>query len=163
MTSTGRFYRDPANAKLFGVCAGIARSLSVDPLVVRIGAVVLGLIFSWFAVVAYGVLAYALPPSEGAPVSQPTSRAPASSTPEASSGPEYAPSNSQQWEADYSWREDMDEIEQELEEMKAEQAARLAEQRPPAVGSSIPKTLEGDTTRKSGRTLEGVPANKRKV
>lgn len=163
MSAGGRLYREPANAKLFGVCAGIARHLSVDPLIVRIGAFALGLIFSWFAVIAYGVLAYALPPVDGETAPQRPSRAPATTTPEPRSVPDDAPSNSQQWEADYSWRDDMDEIEQELEEMKAAQAERLAQQSPPAIGSAIPKTLEGDTTRKSGRSLEGVPANKRKV
>lgn len=163
MSAGGRLYREPANAKLFGVCAGIARHLSVDPLFVRIGAVVLGLIFTWFALIAYGVLAYALPPLDGTPAPQRQSRAPVTATQNSVNTPDSAPSNSKQWEADYSWRDDMDEIERELEEMKAAQAERLAQQRPPAIGSAIPKTLEGDTTRKSGRSLEGVPANKRKV
>jgi phage shock protein C len=40
---TGRFALDKGNAKLMGVCAGIARSTDIDPLAVRLVAVALTL------------------------------------------------------------------------------------------------------------------------
>jgi phage shock protein C len=39
-----RLYRNPAQGRIFGVCAGIADFLGIDPLVVRIAAVI-GLVF----------------------------------------------------------------------------------------------------------------------
>jgi phage shock protein C len=37
-----RFYRDKANGKFMGVCAGIADYTGVDPLLVRVGFVLIG-------------------------------------------------------------------------------------------------------------------------
>jgi signal transduction histidine kinase len=70
--STGRtswLRRDPANAMLGGVCAGIARGLGIDPLITRVGMVVLTIGTSGIAVVGY-LLAWALIPAasgSGAP------------------------------------------------------------------------------------------------
>lgn len=49
--------RDPQHKKLGGVCAGIARYFEVDPLIVRVIAVICLLIFTEAALLAYG-LAY---------------------------------------------------------------------------------------------------------
>jgi signal transduction histidine kinase len=54
--------RDPANAMLGGVCAGIARSLGVDPIITRVGFVVVTIGTSGIAAVAY-LLAWALIPA----------------------------------------------------------------------------------------------------
>lgn len=52
--SRGKFYLDKANAKGFGVCAGIADYTGFDVLWVRVGAVVLTLIgLSWLTIPAY--------------------------------------------------------------------------------------------------------------
>jgi phage shock protein C len=52
-----RFQVDKSEAKLIGVCAGIARMANVDPTIVRIGFVVATLIGGWpWTVVAYLVL-----------------------------------------------------------------------------------------------------------
>jgi phage shock protein C len=56
-----RLYRDPAAGKLFGVCAGLASFLGVDPGLVRI-AMVVGLIFlSAPVLIGYGLAALILP------------------------------------------------------------------------------------------------------
>ncbi len=54
--------RDPANAMLGGVCAGLARSLGVDPIITRVGFVVVTIGTSGIAAVAY-LLAWALIPA----------------------------------------------------------------------------------------------------
>ena len=59
---------------LGGVCAATARSLGVDPLVVRIGAVVVGLISAGTAVLAY-LLAWMLIPGDDAGVGSSARRA----------------------------------------------------------------------------------------
>jgi phage shock protein C len=56
-----RFALDKSNAKISGVCAGIARSTDVDPVLVRIGAVLLGLIVSPIVVPVYFVTAWVAP------------------------------------------------------------------------------------------------------
>jgi phage shock protein C len=53
---TSRFALDKSNAKLMGVCAGIARSNDIDPLFVRLIAVALTL----FLLGPVGVLIYFL-------------------------------------------------------------------------------------------------------
>jgi signal transduction histidine kinase len=54
--------RDPANAMLGGVCAGIARGLGIDPIITRVGFVVVTIGTSGIAAVAY-LLAWALLPA----------------------------------------------------------------------------------------------------
>jgi phage shock protein PspC (stress-responsive transcriptional regulator) len=54
--------RDPANAMLGGVCAGIARALRIDPIITRVGFVVLTVGTSGIAAVGY-LLAWALIPA----------------------------------------------------------------------------------------------------
>ncbi len=57
-----RLWRDPERGMLAGVCAGIADYIGVEPVVVRIAAV-LGLIFVFPpTVIGYVILALALPP-----------------------------------------------------------------------------------------------------
>lgn len=52
------FEVDRNEKKLFGVCAGIARSTGIDATIVRIAVVLMALIGSfWFTCVAYGVAA----------------------------------------------------------------------------------------------------------
>ena len=54
------FEVDKAEAKMMGVCAGLARSLNIDPTIVRIGFVVATLIGGWpWTFVAYLVLGMA--------------------------------------------------------------------------------------------------------
>lgn len=53
---TDSFALDRGNAKLFGVCAGLARSTGWDPLLVRLGAVAATL----FALGPIAILAYFL-------------------------------------------------------------------------------------------------------
>ncbi|HEY0012375.1 MAG TPA: PspC domain-containing protein [Allosphingosinicella sp.] len=54
------FEVDRAEAKLMGVCAGLARSLNIDPTLVRIAFVVATLVGGWpWTLVAYAVLAMA--------------------------------------------------------------------------------------------------------
>jgi phage shock protein C len=54
-----RLYRDPRRGKILGVCAGIADYLGIDPLVVRIVAVI-GLIFFFLPTIIAYFLAGAL-------------------------------------------------------------------------------------------------------
>lgn len=56
-----RLYRDPANGVLAGVCAGIAAYFGVDRIVVRLAFVLAFFLFFFVAVIAYVVLAIALP------------------------------------------------------------------------------------------------------
>jgi signal transduction histidine kinase/phage shock protein PspC (stress-responsive transcriptional regulator) len=57
--------RDPANAMIAGVCAGIARRLGVDPLVPRVGFVVLAIGTSGIFCLVYLVLWAVLPAETG--------------------------------------------------------------------------------------------------
>jgi phage shock protein PspC (stress-responsive transcriptional regulator) len=54
----GRYAPDTANAKLLGVCAGIARAAGWDPLFVRLGAIVALLAFGPIAIAAYVLAAW---------------------------------------------------------------------------------------------------------
>ena len=56
-----RLYRDPDRGWLTGVCSGLADYFGVDVVLVRVGTVIAGLIFSWFVVAAYIALALYLP------------------------------------------------------------------------------------------------------
>lgn len=49
------------NKKLFGVAGGLAEYFNVDPLLVRVGIVVLGLISALIVLVAYVALAIWMP------------------------------------------------------------------------------------------------------
>lgn len=51
--SSQRFYRDKQHAKVSGVCAGIAKYFSVNPWLVRAGAVISLLIFPVAIALAY--------------------------------------------------------------------------------------------------------------
>lgn len=57
--------RDRTDAKLAGVCAAVARSWNVDPLLVRVGFVVLMIVTNGFAIGAYLAI-WALVPERGA-------------------------------------------------------------------------------------------------
>jgi phage shock protein C len=57
----GTWRRVPRDGVLAGVCAGLADALHVQPLFVRLGFVAMGLMSGPFAVVAYIILAAALP------------------------------------------------------------------------------------------------------
>lgn len=59
--SPRRLYRDPANGWLAGVCAGLADYLSVSPAVIRLLTIIGLIFFNFFVVIAYIVLAVALP------------------------------------------------------------------------------------------------------
>jgi phage shock protein C len=50
---TATFALDETNAKLMGVCSGFARWMDVDPALVRVTAVLLGLIAGPALLVAY--------------------------------------------------------------------------------------------------------------
>lgn len=61
---TRRFYLDKPNAKLMGVCAGIARYLNLDVTLVRIGFVVGTLLGAGALIIVYlaiGLIASAEP------------------------------------------------------------------------------------------------------
>jgi phage shock protein PspC (stress-responsive transcriptional regulator) len=53
-----RYAPDTANAKILGVCAGIARSAGWDPIFVRLGAIVALLALGPVAVLAYVLAAW---------------------------------------------------------------------------------------------------------
>ena len=60
--STKKLYRLPSEAILLGVCAGIARYAGVDPVFVRLGAIVLALLTGfWPTIIVYLVAAALLP------------------------------------------------------------------------------------------------------
>lgn len=61
MTPLPDLRRDRADAKLAGVCAALARSWNTDPLLVRLGFVVLALVTNGFAIFAYLALAVLIP------------------------------------------------------------------------------------------------------
>jgi signal transduction histidine kinase/phage shock protein PspC (stress-responsive transcriptional regulator) len=63
VTSDRTLRRDPANAVIAGVCAGIARRLGVDPVVPRVGFVVVAIGTSGIGALAY-LLLWALMPAE---------------------------------------------------------------------------------------------------
>lgn len=50
---TTRFAPDKANARFLGICAGLARSFDVDPTLVRITLVLLGLFTGPVVILAY--------------------------------------------------------------------------------------------------------------
>jgi phage shock protein C len=58
-----KFHLDRRNGKFMGVCAGIANYVGVDPVIVRIAAVVTTVLggFPW-TLIAYGVAAWAAKP-----------------------------------------------------------------------------------------------------
>lgn len=56
--------RDRADAKIAGVCAALARSWQVDPLIVRVGMVILAILTNGFILAAYAAL-WALLPERG--------------------------------------------------------------------------------------------------
>lgn len=64
-----RLYRSRNDRMIAGVCGGIAEYYGWDPVLVRLGAVVLGLVTSGAMLVAYVVLAIVVPeaPAEGYP------------------------------------------------------------------------------------------------
>lgn len=56
--------RDRADAKLVGVCAALARTWQIDPIIVRLAFVVVGLLTNGFALAVYAVL-WAILPERG--------------------------------------------------------------------------------------------------
>jgi phage shock protein PspC (stress-responsive transcriptional regulator) len=66
-----RVERSRTDRVLGGVCAGIARSIGVDPVLVRIGVVLLGLVSGGAAVLAYLVAWVLLPQAAGEPQRRP--------------------------------------------------------------------------------------------
>lgn len=57
MTRSSRFEVDRSEAKMMGVCAGIARHAGIDPTIVRIGFVVATIVGGWpWTVIAYVAL-----------------------------------------------------------------------------------------------------------
>jgi phage shock protein C len=55
---TTRYAPDKANAKLLGVCAGLARAADCDPIFIRIAALIALLTLGPIAVVAYILAAW---------------------------------------------------------------------------------------------------------
>ncbi|WP_026960620.1 envelope stress response membrane protein PspC [Aliagarivorans taiwanensis] len=73
-----KLFRDTANGKLAGVCAGIARRFEIETWVVRILVVTLGLFNPWMMLILYGAAALfldKLPNSYQEPAPQVKSRA----------------------------------------------------------------------------------------
>lgn len=58
------FALDKSNAKMMGVCAGLARLTGTDPLHVRLATIVLGLFFAPVIIILY-VAAVWLAPAQG--------------------------------------------------------------------------------------------------
>lgn len=59
--NTQRITRSRSERLLGGVAGGLAHSLNLDPIIVRIGFVILALFFNFFSVVAYFALWVFLP------------------------------------------------------------------------------------------------------
>ncbi|SEM44373.1 phage shock protein C (PspC) family protein [Sphingomonas gellani] len=60
--SRTKFYLDKQNAKIKGVCAGIADYTGLDPLWVRLGAAALIVVAQqWWIVLAYFIMAWVVP------------------------------------------------------------------------------------------------------
>lgn len=58
-------YRDTKNGRIAGVCAGIAQHLSIDPFLVRIGAVASFFVIGPFSIMAYILAVIVLPARNG--------------------------------------------------------------------------------------------------
>ena len=61
MSVRTKFYRDKANAKWLGVCAGIADYTGIDVTLVRIGAALLTFLTSGQILIAYLIVAWLAP------------------------------------------------------------------------------------------------------
>ena len=57
MSRSAKLYLDKRNAKLLGVCAGLADSIGVDPFWIRVAAIAVTLLGSAFPLLAYVVIA----------------------------------------------------------------------------------------------------------
>jgi phage shock protein C len=55
------FALDRTNAKLSGVCAGLARTTGTDPFLVRLATVALGLFFAPIVLILYIAIAWIAP------------------------------------------------------------------------------------------------------
>ncbi len=60
----GNFALDKNNAKLMGVCAGFANWAQMNPLVVRLGLVVVSLFFAPVMILVYLVAGFVAPKSQ---------------------------------------------------------------------------------------------------
>lgn len=69
--SPSRLYRIPERGVIRGVCAGIAEYFGIDPLFVRVAAVVLLFMFPVAVAIAYLVIARVVPPRPEIPSSTP--------------------------------------------------------------------------------------------
>ena len=58
---TSRMYKSSSDRMLFGVSGGLADYLDVDPTLVRLAWIVLGIVTAGFAILAYIVLAIVMP------------------------------------------------------------------------------------------------------
>ena len=147
MKFADRLFRNPVEGKLAGVCAGLADYSGIDALWIRLAFVGVTIWEPWVGILAYIALAIAVP--EGADEVKRTE------------------TRSQRPKADRFQRNAQSASDPSIDAEIAEMRARLTnlEAEPPVSRSygDIPQTLEGDTSRKSGRTLEGAPASRRKV
>lgn len=66
MNSRAKLYLDKQNAKLLGVCAGLADFTGIDVLWIRVAAVLATLLGSGFPLLAYIVIAMLAPASRHA-------------------------------------------------------------------------------------------------
>lgn len=57
MSRSAKLYLDKRNAKLLGVCAGLASSTGVDPFWIRVAAIAVTLLGSAIPLLAYVVIA----------------------------------------------------------------------------------------------------------
>jgi len=58
---TKRLYRSRKSRMLAGICGGIAEYFNIDPVIVRIIAVIILLAFNLMAVIAYIILIFIIP------------------------------------------------------------------------------------------------------
>ncbi|MEJ2738287.1 MAG: PspC domain-containing protein [Dehalococcoidia bacterium] len=55
-----RLYRSKTDRKIFGVCGGLAQYFNIDPVIIRVIAIV-SIFFSGAGIIAYVVLALVVP------------------------------------------------------------------------------------------------------
>lgn len=66
MDQVKKLYRSQSDRMIFGVCGGLARYFQVDPVVVRLSAVILTL-FNFLGLVAYIIMAIVVPEEPALP------------------------------------------------------------------------------------------------
>ena len=82
-----KLYRSRTNSMLAGVCAGVGEYLALDPTLVRIVFIALGVFSGGLMILAYVLMMIVMPMP---PLESPTDRAPPRAEPPSGSGPPTA-------------------------------------------------------------------------